>query len=371
MPRTRPSPAQKASSAERLLSAHLILSSDGAIDLSDAQPDNYGADFLLTYAGFSPDLKLQVASSVREPARNRVEFRFDLNEVPAADPTWFAACVELTAKRPYLGDAAWLIPAKALLADRPAGRRRYKVSMSLDPVVPSKWNRYLVATDQLAPALRARFAAADLAIGKPARRAKHPHQHTTTDAIGFAVEALVCAHLWIHGNSQFETYRPTPDRGIDRMVRDDRGGPAMRVQIKGAARRSSDGWVQVRIRARTFKQSRLNFLAIFVFDPATIALGPWFWLIRTDELAKLAYKEDDDLIFEASPDPANTRDKYAAHRYRLKDLPTATRALLDRLRREGPAARLPSARADLLGAPPRSFGPRGKEKRLERARPGN
>ena len=344
-----PSPAQKANAAERLLAAHLILSSQGAIDLSDAQPDNYAADFLLTHAAFSSDLKLQVASSTGDHARNRVEFRFDLNEVPPDDPTWYAACVVLSAEQPYLGKTAWLIPAGALLAGRPAGRRRYKVSMSLDPAVPSKWNPFAVATDRLAECLAARFAEADRITEKPAKAARHPHQRTTTDAIGFAVEALFCAHLWIHGNSQFETYRPTPDRGIDRMVRDDRGGPAMRVQIKGAARRRGDGWIQIRIRARTYKQSRLNFVAIFEFDPATITLGETFWLIRTDELAKLAYTEDDDLIFEASPDPSNTRDKYAAHRYALKDLPKATRSLLDQLRSEGPGTLLPSVRSAVLG----------------------
>lgn len=360
------SPTQKGASAERLAAAHLVLSSTGAIEVCEAQPDDYGADFLLTHEGYSSDLKIEVKSSAREAARGRLEFRFDLAEVPADDPTWFALGVELGAQPAYLGGVAWLFPAAALLGGRPP-RGTYKVSVSLDPDVVSQWNRYRVPLEELAVALRARFEEADGRLGTPPPPSRHPHRHATTNAIGLTVESLFASHLLIKGNSQFEVYRPAPDRGIDRMVRDDRGGPAMRLQIKGVAARGPDGWVHVRIRARTFKQSRLNFIALFELDPATLTLRDLFWLLRSDELARLAYRSGKDYIFEAPPNPANTSDKYARHRYSLKELVPTVRTLLEILRREGPDALLPSARTDVASRAPEldpgRFAPKGRKRR--------
>jgi hypothetical protein len=173
-------------------------------------------------------------------------------------------------------------------------------------------------------------------------------------ALGMILENKFTKLAILGSDGRLAVYEPTPDiEGIDRLVKLVGDFDPIGVQIKGTDKRTKIGEVRAKIgevrakiRLVTFTESRFNFVAILELDPMSFALGPFVWIIRTDELAKLATRWRGRLVFQASPDP-ESHDKYTPWRYRVGEVAGVVETAVRLLNERGHKAKLPTQRKEV------------------------
>jgi len=166
-------------------------------------------------------------------------------------------------------------------------------------------------------------------------------------ATGMILENEFTKLTILGSDGRLAVYEPTPDiEGIDRLVKLVGDFDPIGIQVKGTVERTKIGEVRAKIRLVTFTESRFNFVAILELDPATFALGPYVWIIRTDELAKLATKWRGRLVFQASPDP-DSHDKYTPWRYRPSEVACVVETAVRLLNERGHQVKLPAQREEV------------------------
>lgn len=345
--------------AEVALDDAVAVLSDGQLRLVPFVPDDRGTDRLL----LAPDsfdgtlVQVKCARAVRQD-RNAVEFRVDAAALPRDLSRVVVLCLRLLDAPPWLGPEFLAIPAAELVKGRERARD-IAITMPLQPRRRTRWGhcRHTLTDlpDVLAPWLeRARPPRPSGA--RPRRplylRPPHPLRGRGLSLVArgrifenqLVLLALVQSFGSIHG------WRPSlDDAGEDLVFRRPGGTVSITMQAKGSFGPGTRGETNVVLRSETFAVSPLNYVAVVDYRPELLSPGPFFWLIRSDEITKRVTPRGGDYHLSFSANPVEGRPhQWDEWRYPTSEFAQAVGALLDGRQARGQEAVLPSRRAGVL-----------------------
>lgn len=340
------SPFQKARLSEATIANAIHVLTRGRLHCARPVVDDHGVDYHV-YDHRSPiSLSLQIKVAFAVVRGKKMQFVVNLSEIPRDPASYFVLCCQAAPGFPGIAPRIWLIPG-GVFSKR--GRRGYyHFFTSVRSERGSQWDPYRINLPDLGGAL-------DQALKDVGRRTPRPYpggrpREIGGQIMGRVLEDAVVRVLYIHSDGALCAFRPEVDSiGLDFLVRTAAHSHALGLQVKGAFTSHPRGRVHVKIKKDAVRPESDSFLFVLSYLPETLSLGPCVWIIRMDELVKVARLSGGTYRFQASPNPAS-HDKYTPWRYRPEEAAGVILTALEVLNREGPAARLPARRSEVQAA---------------------
>jgi len=160
-----------------------------------------------------------------------------------------------------------------------------------------------------------------------------------------------CKILWIGSDGRLCPYEPIADVEMHDLLVKVAGEPAVvGLQPKGDFKLDRMGQVRATVETSTFTPSRFSYIVVMDFRKELLGLGPYIWILRADEFARVVPLTKWGYRFSASPRPKPKKDKYHKWRFQPLELAAVVETALEQIRVEGLRRPLPSARADVIAA---------------------
>ena len=343
------SKSSKGTVAEIALESLTLLLSNGALHLAQPIPDDRRIDRLVYRPSDGRTIAVQVKSAEPRP-RDRYLNVSIVPPAPTADVSrsYVFVCT-LAPRSPWIADGFWIIPMTALGPVPRSGAWRF--APPIDPRAPTKWARYHHHLADL-PAVLTRALNRGLSPLERRRVLARPPPQAglSSTAKGLIMENESANLISVTSGGALHILRPrTDDFGDDFAVMSADRDTALWLQVKGSMTVDRGRWLAVKVEARTFRKSAFNVVLILEYRPAEYSHGPFVWLIRTDELARLVPLVGGAYHFRANADPA-ARDKLRPWRYSADEIAAALSTALGVVEREGGEAMIPTRRDEVLAA---------------------
>lgn len=144
-------------------------------------------------------------------------------------------------------------------------------------------------------------------------------------------------------------YRPvTPAEPFKILVKQRDDPAAVGLEVKTAFKRGPRGQIRAVVPVSSFRASPFVFVVVLEFLAKTWGPGPYLWVLRADEFARVVPRAKGMFQFQATPAPNPTHNRYAEWRYEPLELAMVVETALEQMRVEGARKPLATKRAEVL-----------------------
>ncbi len=339
--------AQKGGVSEYAVDSLTLLTTCGDLHLAQPLPDDAGIDRVLFRPGLPRSAALQLKSAMALVRGRYLHFRVHAPRFSSGSREgYYIFGCHLVPHSPWIDREFFFIPATALPAVPPNGA--WNIRVPLHTRRKSKYDRFRHPLTDLGTVLS---SALDGGPAYPFPPPREQLRKLSSTATGRLFENELACLATFGSDGALHVWRPMVDLGEDLGVTDDAQAASLRVQVKGCLGLDFRGRVHAYIHERTFRESRFNLVVILWYLVEELRLADYGWVFRTDELADLSLhrRPDGQLEFIAPPTP-RSRNQFRPWLYRVEEIPGVLQTALAYIREEGPAAVLPTRRAEVADA---------------------